>query len=166
MPVILYNVPYRTGQHLGWESIVRLSEHPRIVGIKQAVGSVDTDTAHLLAESSDSFSILAGEDTLVSPLLAMGADGAILATANVYTREFVELYQLWSGGDCVRARESGNRLVGPACTLMSQPNPTLIKAVLHARGRISTPDVRLPLLPARLLPERGDVVDPSTSRAP
>ncbi|MCQ4120988.1 4-hydroxy-tetrahydrodipicolinate synthase [Rhodococcus tibetensis] len=148
LPLILYNVPYRTGQQLGWESLVRLSGHPQIVGIKQAVGAVDIDTARLLAEPSDSFSVLAGEDALVSPLLAMGATGAILATANVCAREFVELFQLWRCGNTVRARAWGNQLVGPACALMADPNPTVIKAVLHAQGRISTPNVRLPLLPA------------------
>ncbi|MDH6678889.1 4-hydroxy-tetrahydrodipicolinate synthase [Rhodococcus sp. LBL1] len=156
LPLILYNVPYRTGQQLGWESIVRLSEHPQIVGIKQAVGSVDTDTARLFAaiDSSrpsappDSFSVLAGEDALVSPLLAMGAAGAILATANVCAREFVELFQLWRSGRSEHARALGNRLVGPASALMSEPNPTVIKAVLHAQGRISSANVRLPLLPA------------------
>lgn len=150
LPLILYNVPYRTGRELGWESIVRLAEHPQIVGIKQAVGAVDTDTAMVLAEtaSMDSFAVLAGEDTLVSPLLAMGASGAILATANVCARDFVELFRLWRSGRSVDARTLGNGLVGPACALMSEPNPTVIKAVLHAQGRISSANVRLPLLPA------------------
>ena len=147
LPLILYNVPYRTGQQLGWRSIVHLSEHRQIVGIKQAVGSVDTDTARLLAESADSFSVLAGEDTLASPLLAMGAAGAVLATANVYPREFTELFRLWRDGRADQARALGHRLVEPASALMSEPNPTVIKAVLHAQGRISSANVRLPLLP-------------------
>ncbi|CAM3248770.1 4-hydroxy-tetrahydrodipicolinate synthase [Prescottella defluvii] len=146
LPLVLYNVPYRTGQSLGWESIVRLSRHPRIVGIKQAVGTVDTDTAHLFAECADSFAILAGEDTLVSPMLAMGAPGAVLASANVCTRVFVELLHLWRSGIPVEARALANRLVAPAEALMSAPNPTVIKAVLHAQGRISTANARLPLL--------------------
>ncbi|MGO4203793.1 4-hydroxy-tetrahydrodipicolinate synthase [Rhodococcus sp. TAF43] len=167
LPLVLYNVPYRTGQYLGWESVVRLAKHPRIVGIKQAVGSVDTDTARLLAESAssgraagsapvDAFSVLAGEDTLVSPLLAMGAAGAIAATANVCAREFVELYDLWRSGRPVPARALAHQLVGPTSALISEPNPTVIKAVLHAQGRISTPNVRLPLLPAG---EPGAIVD-------
>ncbi len=148
LPLVLYNVPYRTGQHLGWQSIVRLAQHPRVVAVKQAVGSVDTDTARLFAESDESFSVLAGEDTLISPLLAMGAAGAIAATANVCTPEYVELFRLWRDGSTTQARLLGNDLVAPACALMSEPNPTVIKAVLHAQGRIATPHVRLPLLPA------------------
>jgi len=146
LPLILYNVPYRTGQELGWQSIVRLAQHPRIVGIKQAVGSLDTDTARLLAEPADSFALLAGEDALASPLLAMGAAGAILATANVCAGAFAELFELWRGQRLSEARTLGNNLVAPACALMSEPNPTMIKAVLHAEGRISSPHVRLPLL--------------------
>ncbi|MGW0176449.1 4-hydroxy-tetrahydrodipicolinate synthase [Rhodococcus sp. NPDC003322] len=158
LPLIVYNVPYRTGQQLGWESLTRLSRHPRIVGVKQAVGVVDTDTARLIAETAspgrpagsapaNAFSVLAGEDTLVSPLLAMGAAGAVLATANVCGREFAELVRLWHEGRLEEVRALGSRLVGPASALMSEPNPTLLKAVLHAQGRISTPNVRLPLLP-------------------
>lgn len=148
LPLILYNVPYRTSQGLGSESVLRLAQHPRIVGIKQAVGAVDVDTARILAARPDGFSVLAGEDTLASPLLAIGADGAVLATANVCAREYTALYELWNQGDVARARRWGSRLVGPAAALMSTPNPTMIKAVLHAQGRISAPTVRLPLLHA------------------
>lgn len=147
VPLVLYNVPDRTGQRFGWEAIARLSEHPRIVGLKQAVGAVDPDTARLFTECADGFSVLAGEDTLISPLLAMGAAGAVAATANVCTAELAELFGLWRAGQVEQARELGNRLAGPASALMGPPNPVGIKAVLHAHGRISTPNVRLPLLP-------------------
>lgn len=168
LPLILYNVPYRTGQGIGCESLLRLAEHPRIVGVKQAVGAVDTDTARLLAHAPDDFAVLAGEDTLVSPLLAMGASGAILATANVCTREFAELFDLWRRGRIAEARDLGNRLVDLASDLMSEPNPTRIKAALAAQGRIGTANVRLPLLTAREVtmpeapPERPDPVAVST----
>lgn len=156
-PLVLYNVPYRTGQTLAPDAILTLAEHPNIVGIKQAVGAVDTDTAGLIAHVRPNFSILAGEDTLVSPLLAMGAAGAVLATANVYPRQFAELFDLWRSGDVDDARALGNRLVDPARALMSPPNPTGIKAALHAAGQIATAAVRLPLVaadvPAPLLVE-------------
>ncbi|WP_067816669.1 4-hydroxy-tetrahydrodipicolinate synthase [Nocardia inohanensis] len=148
LPLVLYNVPYRTGRELGWEAIVRLGSHPNIVGVKQAVGTVDTDTARLFAECPEAFSILAGEDTLVSPLLAMGAAGGILATANIFPAELAELCRLWQSGKAAAARALGNSLVAPAGALFTEPNPTVIKAVLHAQGRISAPTVRLPLLPA------------------
>lgn len=152
LPLVLYNVPYRTGRPLGWESITALATHPRIVGIKQAVGCVDTDTALLLAQATESFAVLAGEDTLVWPLLASGAAGAVLATANVYTRDYVDLFDLARSEQPDRARRLAARLVEPATALMAEPNPTVIKAVLHAQGRISTPNVRLPLLPADVPP--------------
>ncbi|NKR59301.1 hypothetical protein GS474_11070 [Rhodococcus hoagii] len=156
---------YRTGQYLGWESVVRPSRHPRIAGIKQAVGVVDTDTARLFAERDDSFAIFAGEDALASPLLAMGAAGAILASANVCTREFAELFELWRRGNPRPARAVGNALVGPASALMSGPNPTVVKAVLHAQGRISTANVRLPLLPVRDPSAVADVLEQLPLRA-
>ena len=149
IPLLLYNVPYRTGQVLGADAVLRLAEHPNIVGIKQAVGTIDHDTARLIAARSEQLSILAGEDALVSPLLAMGADGAILGTANVLTREFATLYELWRSGDSERARAVGDTLVEPALALMSAPNPVAIKSALHGQGRIGTPYVRLPLLSAR-----------------
>lgn len=154
LPLILYNVPYRTGQSLGVESIRCLAEHPNITGIKQAVGSIDTETLQLLADVGDSISILAGEDSLVSPLFAAGAAGAILATANIFTREYVELARLWGAGGNSNdaARRLGRELLGPATELMAAPNPTLIKAALYAQGRIATPNVRLPLLTTREIP--------------
>lgn len=146
LPLVLYNVPYRTGQSVGPEAILSLAAHRNIVGIKQSVGAVDTDTARLIADAPRDFSILAGEDTVVSPLLAMGAAGAVLATANVYPREFAELFTLWRDGNNDGARRLGNRLVEPARALMSTPNPTGIKAALYAQDRISSAAVRLPLL--------------------
>jgi len=104
-------------------------------------------------------------------LFAMGAEGAIAATANVCTAEFADLFRLWSDGRVEQARGLGNRLVGPVSALMAGPNPTVIKAVLHAQGRISTPYVRLPLLPfedpaaiAALVSERMYRSSPSIDR--
>lgn len=150
VPVILYNVPYRTGRPLGADAIAELADHPSIVGIKQAVGSLDTDTLRLLGRRDDAFAVLTGEDTLAAPMFALGAPGAILATANVYPGEFTDLLHSWSRGRVADARALGDRLTPAAASLMSAPNPTVIKAVLHAMGRIPTPAVRLPLLPTEV----------------
>lgn len=150
VPVIIYNVPYRTGQTLGATAIAELADHPAVVGIKQAVGVLDTDTLHLLGRRDPDFAVLTGEDVLASPMFALGAPGAILATANVFPERFAELLRLWSEGHVAEARALGDRLASATAALMSAPNPTVIKAVLHAAGRIPSPAVRLPLVPAEI----------------
>jgi 4-hydroxy-tetrahydrodipicolinate synthase len=94
------------------------------------------------------FAVLGGDDAVISPLLALGAAGGILASAHLATREFAELAAAWGAGDPVRARALGHRLAAMSIALFAEPNPTVIKGVLHAQGRIATPAVRLPLLPA------------------
>ncbi len=121
---------------------------PGIAGIKHAAGSIDEDTVRLLADLPDRFAVLGGDDAFASPLLALGAAGAILASAHVRTRDFAEMVRSWRGGECDRARALGHRLAGLSAALFAEPNPVVIKAVLHAQGRIPSPAVRLPLLPA------------------
>jgi 4-hydroxy-tetrahydrodipicolinate synthase len=91
------------------------------------------------------FTVLAGDDALAPALLALGAHGGILASAHLATRQWVRLA---ADPLAPHARTLGHRLAGLANAVFSEPNPTVLKAVLHAQGRIPTPDVRLPLLPA------------------
>jgi 4-hydroxy-tetrahydrodipicolinate synthase len=84
---------------------------------------------------------------MAAPLLALGAAGGIAASAHLCTARWVAMADAWRAGDAPRARELGAPLASLASALFAEPNPTVIKAVLHARGRIATPDVRLPLLP-------------------
>ncbi|WP_425584092.1 dihydrodipicolinate synthase family protein [Streptomyces roseoviridis] len=91
---------------------------------------------------------MAGDDAFVSPLLALGASGGILASAHLATDRFAALADAWRAGDTSRARALGHRLARLSTRLFAEPNPAVVKGVLHARGRIPTPDVRLPLLPA------------------
>ncbi|WP_433112655.1 dihydrodipicolinate synthase family protein [Micromonospora sp. CA-246542] len=148
VPLVVYHVPYRTGQQLDADDLRRLAEVPGVVGVKYATGGIDADTVDLLADLPTGFAVLGGEDPLLSPLLALGAHGAIAASAQVAAAEFVRLVSHWQAGDVVRGRSLGHRLAGLSTALFAGPNPTVIKAVLHARGRIPTPAVRLPLLPA------------------
>jgi 4-hydroxy-tetrahydrodipicolinate synthase len=92
--------------------------------------------------------VLAGDDLYLSPLLALGADGAIQASAHVRTAEFARVVRLWRDGQAVEARALGHRLAPLSAALFAAPNPTVIKAVLHRRGEIPSPAVRLPLVPA------------------
>ncbi|SEN04779.1 4-hydroxy-tetrahydrodipicolinate synthase family protein [Nonomuraea pusilla] len=148
VPLVIYHIPYRTGQAVGAATLRRLGAHPRIAGVKLAVGGVDQDTVDLLGDLPEGFEVLGGDDPFVSPLLALGASGGILASAHFATQAFAELVDAWQAGDAPRGRELGHRLARMSAALFAEPNPTVIKGVLHARGLIPTPDVRLPLLPA------------------
>lgn len=148
VPLVIYHVPYRTGQVLSADALRRLAALPGVVGVKYAGGGIDDGTVALMADLPAGFAVLAGDDTVVSPMLALGAHGAILASAHLATAWFVDLLDAWRSGDAVRARALGHRLARLSGALFAEPNPTVVKAVLHAHGLIPTPAVRLPLLPA------------------
>ena len=148
VPVIVYNVPYRTGVSLSWQALRRLAAVPGIAGAKHAVGGIDQDTVMLMADLPAGFAVLAGDDMFAAPLLALGAAGGILASAHVATSSFAKLIAAWRAGAIAEGRELGNRLAALASALFAEPNPAVIKGVLHAQGKIPSPQVRLPLLPA------------------
>ncbi len=147
VPLVVYHVPYRTGQHLSAAAIRQLAGLDGVAGVKYAPGGIDAATVELLADPPDGFAVLGGDDLFVSPLLALGAHGGILASAHVATARFVELIDAWRAGAATPARALGHRLAALSSALFAEPNPTVIKAVLHAQGRIPTPAVRLPLVP-------------------
>ncbi|QQQ75628.1 dihydrodipicolinate synthase family protein [Saccharothrix sp. 6-C] len=148
VPLVVYDIPYRTGQYLSAAALRRLGDVPGVVGLKYAAGGINADTVELFADLPSDLAVLGGDDTFISPLLALGAHGGILASAHVATAGFVRLIDAWHAGDVAAARALGGRLGRLSATLFAEPNPTVVKAVLHAQGRIPTPDVRLPLLPA------------------
>ncbi len=150
VPLIIYNIPYRTGQAVGWRSMAKLAELPGVAGVKQAVGSVDPDTIAMMAGKPAGFSVLGGDGLVISPLLALGAEGGILAEAHVCTSEFARLVSLWRDDKAGEARDLGHRLSPLSRALFAEPNPVVIKSVLHRMGQIPSPSVRLPLLPASL----------------
>jgi 4-hydroxy-tetrahydrodipicolinate synthase len=151
VPLIVYNIPYRTGRVLGVQTLLRLASVPGIAGVKHAVGAIDHDTIMLMASRPAGFAVLAGDDEFASPLLALGAAGGITASAQLCTGEFAALIAAWQDdrpGQAGPARELGHRLAPLSAALFAEPNPAVIKGVLHAQGRIPSPAVRLPLLPA------------------
>ncbi|MFE4632626.1 dihydrodipicolinate synthase family protein [Streptomyces sp. NPDC056773] len=148
VPLIVYHVPYRTGLPLDAALLRAVGALPGVAGVKYAVGSLDGEAVALLGDRPDGFAVLAGDDAFLSPLLALGAAGGVLASAHVATARFAELAAAWRAGDADRARPLGHALARLSATLFAEPNPTVIKGVLYAQGRIPTPAVRLPLLPA------------------
>jgi 4-hydroxy-tetrahydrodipicolinate synthase len=147
-PIVVYNIPYRTGQRLSADALRRLAAIDAVVGIKHSAGRIDEATLAFMADVPPGFSVLGGDDAYISPMLALGAHGGILACAHLATAEFVELAQAWHTGDIARARRLGHRLARLSAGVFAEPNPTVVKSVLHAQGRIPTPRVRLPLLEA------------------
>jgi 4-hydroxy-tetrahydrodipicolinate synthase len=152
VPLIVYNIPYRTGRVLSAQTLLKLAGVPGIAGVKHATGAVDQDTVLMMAELTagrpGDFAVLAGDDVFASPLLALGAAGGILASAHLRTGEFAELIAAWHAGEAGRARALGHRLALLSTALFAEPNPAVIKGVLHAQGLIPSPAVRLPLLAA------------------
>ncbi|GAA0627235.1 4-hydroxy-tetrahydrodipicolinate synthase [Kribbella sandramycini] len=148
VPLIIYNIPYRTGRTLSAETLLRLAELPNVAGFKHAVGGIDADTIEFMTRLPDDVSVLAGDDLYAGPMLALGASGGILASAHLATRRYADLIAAWQQGAVTRARELGRQLTPLTQALFAEPNPVITKAVLAAEGRIPTGDVRLPLLPA------------------
>jgi 4-hydroxy-tetrahydrodipicolinate synthase len=145
VPLIVYHVPYRTGQPLSASAIRRIAAIPGVIGMKLTTGSIDAVTIDLTSAPPADFAVLCGDDALLSPLLALGAAGAIAAAAHVRTSAYASLIAQGPAGADVA---QGRLVARLSLALFAEPNPTVIKGVLHAQGRIPTPEVRLPLLPA------------------
>jgi 4-hydroxy-tetrahydrodipicolinate synthase len=169
VPLVVYNIPYRTGTTLSAGTLSRLARIPNVVGFKHSVGGIDNATVSFMSEGTADFSVLAGDDLYAGPLVALGASGAILASANVAPSDYSDLIAAWRDGPVDHARERHDRLVPLTHALFAEPNPVVIKAVLAALGRIPTPDVRLPLLAARaesLATALGAIPNSDRSRGP
>ena len=138
VPVIAYNIPYRTAMSPTADTLLAIAAIDNVVGMKQSGGGIDETIVRVMAEKPEEFAVLCGDDVFIHPFMAMGAAGAIAACAHIATDRFVGLVQNPS-------REAAAALVPAILALFAEPNPSVIKAVLHRQGRIATPDVRMPL---------------------
>jgi 4-hydroxy-tetrahydrodipicolinate synthase len=148
VPVVLYNVAFRTGRNISAAGLLEAAQHPNIVGVKQAAAGLDLDTLELLAGAPDDFAVLGGEDPFLFPVMLMGGTGAICASAHVCTERFVAMIECGLAGKLDDGRAHAEALLPVVSSLFAEPNPGVFKGVLHAQGRIPTPDVRLPLVNA------------------
>jgi 4-hydroxy-tetrahydrodipicolinate synthase len=148
VPLITYNVPYRTGRGLGAEALLELAATDNVAGLKQAVASLDADTLTLLANQPGDFAVLGGDDAFLFPTMLMGGTGAIAASSHLCTERVVAMLAAGAAGDVATGRPHAEALLGLTVALFAEPSPAVIKALLHAEGRIPTPDVRLPLAAA------------------
>ena len=143
VPVVLYNVPSRTGVDLLPETVAQLTEHPRIIGIKDAVCSRARLQA-LLALKHSEFAILSGDDETAIDWINGGADGVVSVAANVIPATFARMCALAAAGDSVGSSAMDQRIKPLYQALALAPNPIAIKW-LAARMGLCRPDLRLPL---------------------
>ncbi|MEY3283870.1 MAG: 4-hydroxy-tetrahydrodipicolinate synthase [Acidobacteriota bacterium] len=145
LPIILYNVPGRTGCNLEPATVVRLAQHPRIVAIKEASGNI-SQIAELAALVDPEFAIFSGDDALILPVAALGGVGVISVASNLIPREVSELTRLSISGQLDAARELNRRLTPVFKAMFIESNPIPVKAALAMNGMIEE-IYRLPMCP-------------------
>lgn len=145
VPVILYNVPSRTGVNLLPRTVAELAKHPNIVAIKEASGSM-AQLVELMALCGDQIDVYSGEDALTVPMLAMGAAGTISVLSNVAPKESVAMTDAFFAGKIEEAAQWQCKLLPLINALFSEVNPIPVKAAVSALG-FGKDYLRLPLTP-------------------
>lgn len=142
LPVILYNVPGRSGREIPLDVVSRLAAHPNIVAIKEAAGSVDRVSA--IKNMLPGFTVLSGDDSLAVPMISVGAEGVISVASNVIPREMGDMVRFAMAGDYVKARELHFKYYSLFRDLFIDVNPVMVKEALALMGKIDRV-FRLPL---------------------
>lgn len=142
LPVVLYNVPGRSGREIGLDVVARLAKHPNVVAIKEAAGSVDRVSA--IKEIAPDFTVLSGDDSLALPMVAVGAEGVISVASNVIPKEMGDMIRSALAGDFVKARAFHAKYYALFRDLFIDVNPVMVKEALHLMGQIERV-FRLPL---------------------
>jgi 4-hydroxy-tetrahydrodipicolinate synthase len=145
VPLVVYNIPYRSGKALRVETLLTLLSADHVAGVKHCAGAVDADTLTLLANADGVF---AGDDAYLYPMLTLGAAGGMAATGNVAPSALAAMASAVRAGDLDTARGLHEALLPLTDALFAEPSPTVIKAVLAERGLVAHPFVRSPLRPA------------------
>lgn len=149
VPVILYNVPGRTGVNMTAETTLRLaSEFPNIVAIKEASGNI-SQMDDIIKNKPADFCVISGDDGITFPLITLGAVGVISVIGNAFPREFSKMVRLALAGDYERARTIHHQFTELFSLLFVDGNPAGVKCLLHAMGFIEN-ELRLPLVPTRI----------------
>ena len=145
LPIVLYNVPSRTGCDLSVETTLRLSQIENIVGLKDATGDVARGAA-LIQALPEGFAVYSGDDSTTCDLLEVGAAGCISVTANVAPAQMADMCKLALAGDMASARAIDDQVRALHGTLFLEPNPIPVKYAMGKMGLIE-PTMRLPLTP-------------------
>jgi 4-hydroxy-tetrahydrodipicolinate synthase len=144
-PVVLYNIPYRTGVNIENDTLLTLAGHPNIIGLKDCCAD-RAQSIDLLRRRPAGFRVLNGDDAHYYDALSDGADGAILLSAHIETESFAAVRMLWREGnrDAAQARWDGISVLTKL--LFAEPSPAPAKYWLSRIGLIDSPEVRLPMV--------------------
>jgi 4-hydroxy-tetrahydrodipicolinate synthase len=145
LPMVLYNVPSRTGCNMEAATTLELARHPRIISMKEASGLLPQIT-DIIENKPAAFTVLSGDDELTLPVLALGGDGLISVVSNVVPHLMTELVRKGRGGDMSGARELHERLIPWLRAAFVESNPIPVKAALMMMGRFENV-LRSPLVP-------------------
>ena len=142
LPVVLYNVPGRSGREIPLDVVRRLAAHPNVIAIKEAAGSVDRVSA--IKAMLPDFTVLSGDDSLALPMISVGAEGVISVASNVIPREMGDMVRLALAGDFVTARALHAKYYALFRDLFIDVNPVMVKESLALMGKCERV-FRLPL---------------------
>lgn len=145
LPVIVYNIPGRTGVNIENGTMLRLAQHKNINAVKDATGNLP-QMMDLLRQKPDSFTVLSGDDNMTFPLIALGGTGVISVASNLIPNDMAEFVQAALDGKMEMAREAHNRLLPLFKGIFIETNPIPIKTALALKG-ILKEVFRLPLCP-------------------
>jgi len=144
-PILLYNVPGRTGRNMTAETTLRLAQLPNIAGMKEASGDM-AQCMQLLRDMPDDFLLVSGDDALALPLIACGMQGVISVAANAFPAEFSAMIRLCLKKDFTAAKKMNDTLIEAYDLMFAENNPAGVKAFMAEKGWISN-TVRLPVVP-------------------
>jgi 4-hydroxy-tetrahydrodipicolinate synthase len=147
LPIVVYNVPGRTGANVEADTFLRLAEHPRIIAVKEASGNIE-QIAVICRDRPPEVAVLAGDDAATMAVLAMGGDGVVSVASNEIPGEMSSLVRSALAGDWDGARRIHDRWLPLfRANFQGAPNPVPAKAALLAMGLLERDDLRAPLLP-------------------
>ncbi len=145
LPIMLYNIPGRSAVNMSVETVVRLSDIPNIVAIKEAGGNLDTMT-EIIQNTPENFSLYSGDDGLTIPVLSIGGVGVISVASHVIGNEMQTMIEKFNSGNVKEAAKDHRSLLPIMKALFAAPNPTPVKSALNLKG-IPVGGVRLPMIP-------------------
>jgi 4-hydroxy-tetrahydrodipicolinate synthase len=144
-PILLYNVPSRTGKNMNAATTLRLAKHPNISGIKEASPELAQMVA-ILKDRPSNFLVVSGDDEMVMTQMACGCDGVISVAANAFAKPFSDMIRFAMAGDFSKAKRVNDLLIEGYSYMYEENNPAGIKAFMFEQGMIEN-ELRLPLVP-------------------